>query len=183
MRRTIIAAVSWSVVAAAGAVAAPAAYADGTDGSPSAGSGASCAPLPAWTHGQPAHLHARGATGGYLWHDNDGWHLRVTHRTKHKMVFTGIVSASSPITFARVKDEARDKVTLSPDHKRLTFRFVNYGGLDGVDFTDACAISARFAFAVDGHRATRNQVYVGAHSARPRSNPFTINRHDSATAA
>jgi hypothetical protein len=175
MRRIIHPAVGWSVaLGAAGtlAVAAPAAYADDT---PTTTSDA-CAPLPAWVQGQPGQLHAGAPSGDYLWHDKDGWHLRVTHGNKHKQVFAGQIKASRPITFVKVKDEARDKATLSSDKQTLTFRFVNYGGIDGVDFTDACAQTTKFAFAIDGDKAGRNRIYVGKHSARPSGDPFTIHR-------
>ena len=142
-----------------------------------------CGALPAWVEGQPAGVHVRGAAGDYLWHDANGWHLRVTHRTTNKMVFAGRITASSPITFTRVRDERRDKTVLSSDGKTLTFRFVNYGGIDGVDFTDACATTTTFGFAIDGHKAATNRVFVGAHSSRPTSNPFTITRQDSSAAA
>ena len=186
MRKATMRAVSWSavlvsaVVVSAGSVA-PAAYAEGAAPEPAAGS--DCAPLPAWVQGEPAHLHAGGATGDYLWHDGTGWHLRVTHPSKRQKVFTGVIKASNPITFAKVKDERRDKVTLSSDKTRLVFRFVNYGGIDGVDFTDACATKTSFAFAIAGHKATRNQVYIGGHSARPPAVPFTISRRSAAPAA
>jgi hypothetical protein len=186
MRTTVRTAVTWSLAAGAvGSVVltAPAAFADSTTPTPTSSPAATCGSLPAWVQGQPGHLHARAATGDYLWHDSSGWHLRVTHPTKQKKVFTGVITASSPITFARVKDEARDKVTLSADKTKLAFRFVNYGGIDGVDFTDQCATTTKFALAIAGHKATRNQVYVGAHSARPRAVPFTISRRSSPAAA
>ena len=164
-------------VTAVAALAPAAAYADGTT------TPVCSAQLPAWVEGQPAHVHARAATGDYLWHDAGGWHLRVTHPTKKRLVFTGRITASSPITFARVRDESHDRTALSSDGKTLTFRFVNYGGIDGVDFTDACATTTTFALAVNGHRAPLDRLYVGAHSSRPRSNPFTISRQDSSSAA
>lgn len=137
-----------------------------------------CGALPAYVEGRPADLHVRGAAGDYLWHDANGWHLRVTHRTSKLMVFTGAIVASAPMTFQPVRDERRDKVALSTDGTRLVFRFVNHGGIDGVDFTDSCAASLKFALAVDGHHLSRNGIYVGAQSARPAHNPFVISRAD-----
>jgi hypothetical protein len=159
------------------AVAAPvAAYADTPALAP-------CAPLPSYVDGRPAHLHVRASTGDYLWHDSAGWHLRVTHPTRNRVVFRGVITASSPITFQRVRDEKRDRVALSSDKRTLTFRFVNYGGIDGVDFTDNCASTTRYAFALDGHRLSRNRIYIGAHSARPPHDPFVISRQVAQPAA
>ena len=152
-----------------------------TSPTPTAASG--CAPLPSYVDGRPAHLHARAATGDYLWHDSNGWHLRVTHPTRQRMVFRGVISATAPISFQPVRDEKRDKVTLSADHKTLVFRFVNYGGIDGVDFTDSCASTTKFALALDGHRLGRNHIYIGANSARPLHDPFAISRSDAPAAA
>ena len=159
------------------------AYADGgTSADPSA-TPPSCGALPSYVEGQPADLHVRGAAGDYLWHDSSGWHLRVTHRTTKRMVFRGVIVASGPLTFQRVRDEAHDKVALNSDGTRLVFRFVNHGGIDGVDFADSCATTLKFALAVNGHHLSRNGIYIGSQSARPDHNPFAISRTDSASAA
>lgn len=176
-----------SVVTAVGAVLAlpAAAYADDTTPAPTTtpSSTTPCGALPSYVEGRPAHLHVRGATGDYLWHDATGWHLRVTHPTKSRMVFRGVITASSPITFQRVRDEGHDKVALTNGGKTLVFRFVNHGGIDGVDFTDSCASTTRFALALNGHRLGRNHIYIGAHSSRPAHDPFTISRQSAQAAA
>ena len=154
------------------------AYADTT-----AAAAPACAPLPSYVDGRPAHLHVHAATGDYLWHDANGWHLRVTHPTRQRMVFRGVITASGPITFQRVRDEHRDKVVLSSDKRTMVFRFVNYGGIDGVDFVDSCATTTKFALALNGHRLGRNHVYIGANSARPPHDPFVISRQDAQPAA
>jgi hypothetical protein len=190
LNRLAIAAVTISAVAVT--LAAPmSAYADTTDpgttdpGTTDPGTGAAppCAALPSYVEGRPADLHMRGAAGDYLWHDDSGWHLRVTHRTSKRMVFRGVIVASGPMTFQRVRDEAHDKVTLSSDGTKLLFRFVNHGGIDGVDFADNCAQTLKLALAVNGHHLSRNGIYIGAHSARPAHNPFAISRADAASAA
>ena len=162
------------------AVALPAtAYADDVAPSPTS----ACGALPSSVEGRPAHLHVRGATGDYLWHDDSGWHLRVTHPTKTRMVFRGVITASSPMTFQRVRDERQDQVTLADGGKTLVFRFVNHGGIDGVDFTDSCASTMKLALALNGHRLGRNHIYIGAHSARPAHDPFVISRQAAQPAA
>ena len=142
-----------------------------------------CGALPSYVDGRPADLHVRGAAGVYLWHDASGWHLRVTHRTSKRMIFRGVVVADAPMTFTPVRDETQDKVALSSDGTKLVFRFVNHGGIDGVDFTDNCASTMKFALAVNGHHLSRNGVYIGAQSARPDHNPFVISRAAAASAA
>ena len=99
------------------------------------------------------------------------------------MVFRGVITATGPMTFQRVRDEQRDKVTLLDGGKTLVFRFVNHGGIDGVDFTDSCAATTSFALAVNGHRLDRNHIYIGANSARPAHDPFVISRQSAQPAA
>src|SRR3954452_17275218 len=178
--RTVV--IALAVVDCASVAVPAAAYADDTTPGPSASS-ASCGSLPSYVEGRPAHLHVRGATGDYIWHDGAGWHLRVTHPTRSRMVFRGVITASSPITFQRVRDEQRDKVTVLNGGKTLVFRFVNHGGIDGVDFRDSCASTMKVALALNGHRLGRNHIYIGAHSARPSRDPFVISRHDTQSAA
>ena len=178
--RTVVTAMA---VAGCASVALPAAaYAGDSTPAPSS-STAACGALPSYVEGRPAHLHVRGATGDYLWHNSSGWHLRVTHPTRSRMVFRGVITASSPITFQRVRDEQRDKVTLLNGGKTLVFRFVNHAGIDGVDFTDDCASTMKVALALNGHRVGRNHIYIGAHSARPAHDPFVISRQEVQQAA
>jgi hypothetical protein len=172
--RTVVTAL---VAGCAGVALPTAAYADDPSPSPA------CGALPSYVEGRPAHLHVHGATGDYLWHDDNGWHLRVTHPAKTRMVFRGVITASSPMTFQRVRDEEHDKVTLTNGGNTLLFRFVNHGGIDGVDFTDSCASTMKVALAVNGHRLGINHIYIGARSARPSRNPFVISRQSAQPAA
>ena len=185
MRLHRLAAAAVTISAVAATVAAPmTAYADtGTPTDATATPAPACGTLPSYVEGRPADLHVRGAAGDYVWHDSSGWHLRVTHRTAKRMVFRGVIVASGPLTFQRVRDEAHDKVALSSDGTKLVFRFVNHGGIDGVDFTDSCASTLKFALAVNGHHLSRNGIFIGSQSARPDHNPFAITRADVAAAA
>jgi len=172
------------VTAVCAVVALPAAaYADDTAPAPTTPSASTCGALPSYVEGRPAHLHARGAAGNYLWHDDSGWHLRVTHPTRSRMVFRGVITASSPMTAQRVRDEQHDKVALLNAGKTLVFRFVNHGGIDGVDFTDSCASTMKLALTVNGHRLGLNHIYIGAQSSRPAHDPFTISRQTDQPAA
>src|SRR2546427_37402 len=48
--------------------------------------------------GVPTLWHAGAGAGDYLWHDANGWHLRVTHRGTTRFVFTGRIVSSAPMT-------------------------------------------------------------------------------------
>ncbi|MCM3883366.1 hypothetical protein [Frankia sp. R82] len=131
--------------------------------------------LPVIVLGAPV-VKSGAAAGDYVWHDQAGWHLRVTHPGRGKVVFTGTVRADRPITAHGVRLEKGDTLSPGKDHRTLTFRFVNYGSLDGIDFVDGAAARTGFAFTIDGRPASPNVIRLGAHQAHPTSNPFTIER-------
>ena len=94
---------------------------------------------PASVQGRPVRLHAGARGGDYIWHDAKGWHLRVTHHGTKKVVFTGKIVSSAPMTVTPYRLENADGITLSADKLTLTYRFRNYGRLDGLDFKTDCA--------------------------------------------
>ena len=106
---------------------------------------ADCDALPAGVMGKPVGLTAGSRGGDYIWHDKDGWHLRVTHATDDKRVYTGVIHSTKPMTKEPVALEKTDSVKLSADRKTLTFSFANYGFIDGVDFTTDCSQAVTFA--------------------------------------
>jgi hypothetical protein len=198
---TVAAAASWGVAATVAMSAAPALADDGTGTDPSSSTSPTAAPsdtatptptpsstpnpsttgcatgaLPAIVQGQPTALKAGAAGGDYVWHDSHGWHVAVTHANSKRMVFTGTIRATKPMTYARVRDERNDKVRLSDDKLTLTFRFVNYGHIDGVDIGADCARVVRFGFRVDGSSVPRTHVYLGSHGRHPTSDPFAVER-------
>lgn len=132
--------------------------------------------LPAVVQGKLPSLKPGSLGGDYLWHDGKGWHLSVTHIGHAKAVFTGTIKASRPISYVKVRDERNDVVKLSADKRTLTFRFVNYAYLDGLDFRVDCAKWVGFSLQADGHRLTPRRVFLGAKGVHPTSNPFVIER-------
>ena len=65
---------------------------------------------PAAVQGMPTNLHAGARGGDYFWHDKNGWHLRVTHHGKRKVVFTGRIVSSTPITVTGVQAREERRV-------------------------------------------------------------------------
>ena len=139
-----------------------------------------CRALPAWTQGRPAGFHPQAPAGDYIWHNDYGWHVRVTHRGTGRMVFTGVITTPAPMHVRLVKDERRDHVVLSSDRLRLAFRLVNHGAVDGFDFVESCAQTTKFSLFVNTHRTPLTRIDVGAASAHPTSNPFVIERAEPA---
>jgi hypothetical protein len=131
---------------------------------------------PAVVQGQPTLFHAGARGGDYIWHDANGWHLRVTHAGTARVVFSGRIASSAPLAEMPVKLEGRDFVALSADHKVITYRFVNYGRIDGIDFKTACAQSLTFGASAAGSRLPIGRIWVGHGNHHPLTNPFVVKR-------
>jgi hypothetical protein len=138
--------------------------------------GCSTGKLPNIVMGSPD-LEAGQATGVYLWHGSNGYSLRATHPGHQKVVFTGRLTASNSFSHVTpVRFEKADSYALSSDHKTLTFRFTNYGYIDGLNFAADCSRLIRVKIGVNGAQATPRQVKLGKAKSNPTSTPFTIER-------
>lgn len=129
---------------------------------------------PVSVQGKPLTLKAGARAGDYIWHDSTGWHLRVTHPGSAKVTFTGRIVSSAPMTFKPARLERGDTITLSADKKTLTYKFYNYGKVDGVDFKTACAQRLRFSAAINGRKLSTSRIWLGKHGRHPLENPFVI---------
>ena len=129
---------------------------------------------PAAVDGRPAGLDA-GDHGIFLWHDRDGWHLRITHANDNARLYTGSIVTDGTLTAQPVKLERDDVSKIGPNDHTLGFAFVNYGGIDGIDFQTSCAQFLRFNFKVDG-ASLPAAVHVGADGHHPADLPFTVVR-------
>ena len=135
--------------------------------------------LPITVVGAPG-VKAQQELGLYLWHDGSGYSLRATHPGKDRVTITGTVTVSESVHgIARVKLEKNDSIKVGPTRKTVAFKFNNYGGIDGFDFTAACSRTVRVVVNVGAAQATPAQVFLGKDRTNPTSVPFTIERaHD-----
>jgi hypothetical protein len=132
---------------------------------------------PGYVQGRPDSFAAGGLGGVYAWHDGDGWHVRVTHRTDEKAVFTGTIATRGKLTDAHaVALEGADTLKVGPNQHVMHFAFTNYGHIDGVDFRTACAPALDFSFQRGGREIPADRVFLGDHSAHPGGDPFPIAR-------
>jgi hypothetical protein len=178
-RRRALAGASAVALAGSLAVAAPtSAQAAATAPSTVAPSATACptGTLPPVVQGAPASFRAGRPAGYWIWHDSRGWHLRVTHPTRTRLVFTGVVTATSPMTTVRVRDEAHDRIVRSADRRTTTFRFTNYGGVDGLDLAAGCATTVTFRLYAAGHLVSPSRIHLGAKAAPATANPVRITR-------
>lgn len=131
---------------------------------------------PASVQGKPMTFKAGARAGDYIWHDSAGWHVRVTHAGSQAVVFSGTIRSSAPLDADPVKLEANDHLTVSADRMTITYRFVNYGHIDGFDFKTSCAKTLVFRGLMSGHRLPTSRIWVGHNGRHPLENPFVIRR-------
>jgi len=143
--------------------------------------GCSSGELPPVVLGSPD-VRAHQDKGVYLWHDKHGYSLRVTEPSSKRFVVTGTITVSADISHVKkVSTEKNDTVTVRG--KTLTFRFVNDGGIDGVNFAAECSKTVHVALRAGDKALAPEQVFLGAHRQHPTSVPFTIERaHDTTPA-
>ena len=63
---------------------------------------------PRSVQGMPTTLKAGARAGDYIWHNSTGWHLRVTHPGTTKVIFSGRIVSTKPITFTPYRLEPGD---------------------------------------------------------------------------
>ena len=130
---------------------------------------------PLSVQGMPA-VHAGSAAGDYIWHDAMGWHLRVTHVSTTAFVFSGTIRANRPLHVTGYRLETGDKFTVSADHLSVTYRFVNHGRLDGLNFTTECATRLAFGGRMNGAALPIRRIWIGHAGRHPLQNPFVVFR-------
>lgn len=72
--------------------------------------------------------------------------------------------------------EQGDTFILSADKLTLTYRFVNRGRVDGLDFTAACAERLVISGSMNGVKLPIGRIWVGAGGNHPLQNPLVIRR-------
>jgi hypothetical protein len=165
VRRTTAALGALALSTSLAVVATPAAQASTTTGT-----------LPEEITGRPADFKAGLPSGYWIWKDAAGWHLRVTHKPGTRAVYAGTIRTSEPMAVIGVRNEARDTVWRSADRRTTAFKLVNYGGIDGIDFTPRCSERVTFTLTVNGKAIDPLKIHLGDTDAHPAAPTFTIAR-------
>jgi hypothetical protein len=127
--------------------------------------------------GAPPNFTAGSRGGDYLWHTSTGFHLRVTHRGDNRQAYSGVIRSQTPMAIKSVRLERGDVAALSADRKTLVFRFVDYGHIDGVDFTAVCSPTLTISnLKVGTANLPASRVYLGRTEHHPAAVPFTLRR-------
>jgi hypothetical protein len=151
--------------------ATPAAAA--TDGSSTTACTGGAWPLS--VQGMPA-VHAGSPAGDDLWHDATGWHLRVTHVGTAGVIFSGTIHANRKLHVTGYRLESHDTFKVSTDGLTVTYRFVNHGRLDGLNFTTECATRLAVGGRMNGALLPVRRIWIGRLGRHPLQNPFVILR-------
>jgi len=150
--------------------------------------GPTSGPIPSWcladdsgwpsvVQGEPTGFGAGDQAGVYLWHDGNGWHLRVTHQNDTHQVYSGVLTTTGLFSDVdAVKLEHNDSLVIGPDRHTIAFHFNNYGGIDGFDFRTHCAEGIHFGFWADGSPLPAADVFMGQAAQHPTTDPFVVAR-------
>jgi hypothetical protein len=140
---------------------------------------------PGYVQGRPDGFDAHD-DGAYMWHGSGGWSVRVSHPVlpgkANRVVFTGAITSRGQIGHVtRVRNEKNDMVKVVNNGHTLEFRFVNFGGIDGVDFRTTCTPGLAVGLRIDKSSLPTKFIHLGDKKVHPGSNPFGIRRRDNDT--
>jgi len=120
-----------------------------------------------------------GSAGGvYLRSNGDGVYLEVTHRGGRAVVYSGTLTSDGTLSANPYKLEADDHFSVSPDGHTITFRFANFGALDGMAIGTTCGGYITLQ-ADSGHQPSRWVHSVGRTTGQPAQSlnaPVTVTR-------
>jgi hypothetical protein len=177
-RRPRAVALAFGAIALAIGLIAPASTFAATSAAATDASSATACTGGAWplsVQGMPA-VHAGSPAGDYLWHDATGWHLRVTHVGTAGVIFSGTIHANRKLHVTGYRLESHDTFKVSADGLTVTYRFVNHGRLDGLNFTTECATRLGVGGRMNGVLLPVRRIWIGHLGRHPLQNPFVILR-------
>ncbi|HBS60667.1 MAG: hypothetical protein AAGU23_03685 [Bacillota bacterium] len=129
---------------------------------------------PQYLEGRPYSLDPGGKYAYFIWHNDDGFHLRTTISLwRHH--FSGMIKTDGK--FRDIEDdrmEDRDSIRVSASKHTLEFNFFTSRDLDGIDFEVADANWVRFDLYMDGRPISSERIYLGRHGHNPPDNTFKI---------
>jgi hypothetical protein len=131
---------------------------------------------PLWVQGRPQGLDAGDTNGWYVWHDDDGFHVRTTTPSEDGHSFVGVFVTEGRFTdIDKVRFEAADDLRVTDGGHKLIVKFHTHDGMDGVDFR---VTGDRLSLKLSEHGSLigTSHIFVGLTGAHPDDNPFTLHR-------
>jgi len=116
------------------------------------------------------------AAGYYIWHNDDGYHLR-THGPGTEHLFTARIHTDG--TFEAVQPvllETGDTFTVTDGGHTLWLGFHTYNGIDGINFHIRGGEYVRFHLDLDNQLISTSNIFLGASLSHPATNPFQVAR-------
>lgn len=129
-------------------------------------------------NGEPDALNPTHIRGTFVWHDQNGFHLRTT-TTGDKHVFSGTIHTNGDFEdvsdrFFRDKDYYHFK-----NQDTIDFQFTTDGRTVGIDFNVADGDYMTFELYMDGNKIIPSDIYVGKDGWHPGDYKFTLDREHS----
>lgn len=126
------------------------------------------------TEGQPSLMRQGSLASYWIWHDREGYHVRVT--TAHdRRTFTGRITFSRELGWVRAYQlGAEDEVRATNDGIR--FRIVSEKGLNGFNFRTGRDNQATLHLEINDMEQQKllQSVFLGQNNVHPMSNDFTL---------
>ena len=132
---------------------------------------------PLYVQGRPAGLDNGDTNGWYVWHDDQGFHVRTTTPADKDHVFIGVFETGGQFTDVdKVRFEQADDLRLTDGGHKLTVKFHTHDGVDGVNFR-VTGDRLSLKLSENGDLVPRSRIFVGADGDHPEDNPFIIHRN------
>ncbi len=115
------------------------------------------------------------ALGAFVWHDEDGQHVRFTTHGKVVRKFAGKVCTEKILKLDGFELEGADSAKIGPEGHCVHFDFTTDGVVDGFDFRAEGAVIT-YDFNMDGKQMEVGKIHIGRNSKHPHESPFVLNR-------
>ncbi len=113
--------------------------------------------------------------GAFVWHDEDGQHVRFTTKGKIVRKFSGKVCGEKVVKLDPFELEPADSASIGPEGHCVHFDFTTDGAVDGFDFRAEGAVLT-YDFQQDGTQMAVGLIRIGAKNKHPNQSPFVLNR-------
>ncbi|MCA9055198.1 MAG: hypothetical protein KDA75_15265 [Planctomycetaceae bacterium] len=114
----------------------------------------------------------------YVWHDNQGWHLRCTSPKGKAYGYKGRLRLHKA-TFLAVRpigvDKREDSYGVNRAKDELAFKFLTGAQFDGVDFNVKAEDDAKIEFELFCFgKKTPKRIFIGASAGNPKAHQFAL---------
>ena len=131
---------------------------------------------PLRVQGRPAGLDAGDTNGWYVWHDDDGFHVRTTTRSDADHAFVGVFVTEGQFTdIDKVRFEGADDLRVTDGGHKLVVKFHTHDGMDGVNFR-VTGDRLSLKLSENGDLVPLHRIFIGNDGDHPFENPFVIHR-------